>query len=112
MKISLAMAIIGIVGMAILAYYVEPPEVAIGTIADDDLGRVVKIKGIVSGYYKTEEAGFFKISDSTGSIKVVVFRKSGNYNMRLEDSDVVTAIGKISIYKNEYEIVAESVKKV
>ena len=112
-KISFCLAIIGIFGLAAIAYYIEPPEVAIGSISDTYLGKIISVKGTASDVSKSRdvqdrETLFFTLSDSTGSIKIVDF----NNNLILEDSSVVSVIGKVSFYKDKYEIVAESVKKI
>ncbi len=113
MKASLAMAIVGITGLAAIAYYIEPPEAAINTISDSYLGKVISVKGITSDVSKSRdvqdrETLFFTLSDSTGLIKVVDF----NSKLILEDGDVVSVIGKISFYKDAYEIIAESINKI
>lgn len=112
MKISLSMALLGLFGLAAIAYYVEPPEVAINSISDTYLGKVVSVKGISSDvtFSKEDEkeALFFTLSDSTGSIKVVHFSN----NLILEDGDITSVTGKVSFYQNKYEIVAESVRRI
>ena len=112
-KISFCLAIIGIFGLAVIAYYTEPPEVAISTISDSYLGKVVILRGITSDITTSKDVQgkvtlFFTLSDSTGSIKIVAF----NNNLILEDSNIVSVIGKVSFYKEKYEIIAESVKKI
>ncbi len=113
MKVSLAMAIIGIISLAAIAYYVEPPEAAINTISDSYLGKVISVKGVISDMSKSRdvqdrETLFFTLSDSTGSIKVVAF----NSDIILEDGDVISVVGKVSFYQNKYEIITESVDKI
>ena len=112
-KISFCLAIIGIFGLAAIAYYIEPPEVAINTISDTYLGKVVMVKGMISDISMSKDVQnkvtlFFTLSDSTGSIKIVDF----NNKLVLEAGDVLSVTGKVSFYKDKYEIVAESVKKI
>ncbi len=113
MKVSLVLAVVGLFGLAVIAYYIEPPEVSIASISDTYLGKVVGVKGVVSGISKSadiqeKETLFFTLTDSTGRIKVVNF----NNKIDLKDGSIVSVIGKLSFYENKYEIIAQYITQI
>jgi exonuclease VII large subunit len=107
MYMSLSLTIIGLTALSIIAYTSEPPYMPVSSISDALVGRVVLVRGVVSNISVSNNL-FFTLSDSSGSIHVVSFSKIYN----ISESSPAEVIGKVSLYKEKYEIVAEKIKAI
>jgi len=109
-KLSLVLAVLGLVMLTIFAYFVAPRDVKINEIGENMLGQTVKITGVVESL-GTGSTIFVTVTDETGKIKVVVFERN-NINGNVKETGDVSVIGKVSLYKGEIEITASLVKAI
>lgn len=114
MLLSLAMAVAGLVALFIITLSIEPREITVSEISSELSGQVVVASGTISSYFSKEGNVFITLEDGA-SIKVVMFSRDAQkqpwvYDLRKGDS--ISVQGRVQLYKNELEIVAESVKVV
>ena len=109
LKISITIAIIGIIGLYIFtSVSVNLMEVSkIG----DFMGERVTVEGTVDKYYTSKDGHvFFDIYDFSGSVDVVAFRNSNIENAyKIKDGDKIKITGKVAEYKNALEIIASKI---
>lgn len=114
-KISLAVAIIGVGMIYAVTLLIGHQEMQIRAITEDDVGRRVAVNGTVETYRSSEGNVFIKLNDGTGNITVVMFERTARnqqdiYN--LKKGDKITVEGQVNVYKNELEIISNSITKV
>lgn len=112
--IAFALAIIGIIGLFIVTQFIGPAEMKIGKITASEAGQIAKIRGVVDSYYTKDGNVFLDVNDSS-TIAVIMFQSVAKNNpavYSIQKGDNVTIEGKIQLYKNELEIVANSVKRI
>lgn len=110
LKISIVIAVIGIIALFLLTQYRNEK---ISKIEDLKLGQIGRIEGMVNSVYVSKDRHvFLKVSDSTGDIDVVAF-KSANIDLAydLENGDTVSVLGKVDEYKGKNEIIAQEIEK-
>lgn len=97
--------IITILGIAVL--YIMTETIEIESLKDPytDLGKYVKISGIVTKVSQTEKTTFIEITEPR-KMKVIFFK-----NISLEKGDLIEAQGNIEMYNDEFELVADRVVK-
>lgn len=106
LKISIFTSIIGIVA---LYFIMQPSEIKIGDVNRDYIGKTVKVLGEVSSRYESKDGHvFLNIVDSSGKIKVVIFKNSKVEN-NLEIGQNIEVSGKVEEYKGQLEIIPNSV---
>ena len=111
--ISLIISLVGIITIYAVSIFAGHAFVQIGTISTDDAGRHVVINGTITDYRTSNGNMFFKIDDGTGKIQVVMFERiARNQNVALKENDMVLVEGQINIYKDELEIVANSINLI
>ena len=106
MKLCLAMSFIGIIVLFFVVQSIEPRQASIAEINNDMVGELVAVSGVAGNVYNSEDTLFFDLSDNGGKIKVVMFQSS----TEISQGNAVTVTGKVSLYKNELEIVASSIQ--
>ena len=102
-RISLAVAIIGIAALFILVSLTEPRHASIAEIKP---GENVLVSGTVADYKESRGTIFFTF-ENISSVNVVMFLFP---MVKLTDGDSVTVAGKVQYYRNEMEIVAKDIK--
>ncbi len=112
MRLSLLIALVGIL-MIFLAGQLAVQSIPISRIKAGDTGKQVLLSGTVSEYRNSNGNIFFELSDGTGSITVVMFERTArNKVLEFQDGQNVTVQGQVNLYKNELEIIANSITKV
>ncbi len=111
-RISFIITIIGIILLFFIVQNIEPEKIMIKDIDESIIGSYVSVSGIVKSVKITENV-FFSLCDSDSCIKAVVFEKIAKkkpeaYNLR--NMDKVVLSGRINLYNNELEIIAEDIK--
>ena len=101
MKMSLACAIVGIIGLILVVYTYEAPHLA--SLSGGSPGQIVTVGGTVDD---VKTAGETTLRTVNGT-KIVSF---GNENIKKGDRIQVT--GRIEIYEGEAEMIAGSIRKV
>lgn len=112
-KICLAVAIIGIVGLVIFTYSLEPVTIRAGEVTDRDIGRYVQIDGQIKALSINDGNIFIDFVDETGEIKIIMFERDARgkdiYDLKTGN---ITVIGKIILYKSQLEIQAEKIEEI
>ncbi len=111
LKISISIAIVGIVALFFLVQFNNENTVK---ITDLKLGQTAKITGMVTSVYVSkDEHVFLKVADDTGEISVIAF-KSSNIDIAydLENGEQISVSGRVDEYKNSLEIIAKEITKV
>lgn len=104
-KISLAWALIGIFILLVLANFAKPQEIKVSDLGNN-LGKSVVLHGKVSHATYKEAVSFIDLADDTGKTTVVFFGASKN---NLSFGDLIAVKGKVSVYKNEIELIADEI---
>lgn len=110
-KISITVAIIGIVALFFLVKFNQQNTVK---ISDLKQGQIERITGIINSVYVSKDGHtFLKITDSSGEISVVAFKGSNIDEVYdLEVGDQISVLGRVEEYKKKLEIIAKEIRKV
>ncbi|GEM_PF-542769 len=112
-RIALAMAIIGIAGIAVIGQYTGPEKLKANAVTDDKIGRLAEISGTVASYFSKDGHVFIDLKDETGTLQVIMFERTARDQKDvygLKNGDNVTATGKILLYKSEIEMQADKIE--
>ena len=104
LKLSIITSLIGIIMLFFAIQLIEVKTVKISDITENMSGEKVTVYGYVISVYEKNGNMFLKIRDEK-EINVVVF----NNHFDIEKDDYVKVEGKIDVYKNKLEIIAESI---
>ncbi len=109
-KISIAVAAIGIVALFFLVRYNEQNTVKISELKQ---GQIERITGMVNSIYVSKDGHtFLKVADTSGEVSVVAFKSSNIDGMyEIEVGDQVSVLGRVEEYKGSLEIVAKEIKQ-
>ena len=110
LKISVLIAILGIVALFFITQYNKENIVEID---DLKIGQVERITGMVTSVYVSKnDHVFLKVADNTGEVTVVAFKNSNiDTAYELENGDQVSVLGRTDEYKGELEIIAKEIRK-
>ena len=111
-KISLVLAVIGIIAIYLSITLLGPEHLEIGSISEKDSGRQVSVNGTINSLSTSNGNIFIELEDATGSITVVLFERTarGQKAYELQENDSVAVNGQVSIYKSELEIIASKIE--
>ena len=110
-KISLVMAIAGILALFGIATVMEPVRMEIGQIDATDSGKIVRVYATIESISMPEETAFITLNDGTGTITGVIFKSSRINSSIFNKTDVVDTTGRVSVYRGEIEIIIEGMTK-
>ena len=102
--VSLSLAIIGITGLGAVSLQSGYTPVNIYEISENMAGKKVVVNGTVHSSYVRENNLFMSLEDS-GIIKIVMF----NSGISASKGERAVVYGRVNVYKNELEIVAEKI---
>lgn len=106
LKISIFTSIVGIVA---LYFIMQPAEIRIGDINRNYIGKSVKVLGEISSRYESKDGHIFlNLADSSGKIKVIIFKNS-KVEKSLEIGQMIEVSGKVEEYKGELEIIPKTI---
>lgn len=113
MKLSFAVAVLGVVVLFFIVQLTEPLAVRIVEINEAMSGQSVITNGTISSFSTKDGNVFLTLSDEK-EIKVVMFKKDAERNniYQLKDGDQIRVNGKVSVYRDELEIVAEQIENI
>jgi len=111
MLVFLILAVVGITGLWIISGHVSSVEFKIGDITADNAGTFARVSGSIQRLSESEDGYFLTMSDSTDSIKAVIWKRSFPH-LNLTENQNVEIIGTISLYRGEIEIIADRVEIV
>ena len=100
-KICLLLAVAGIGGLAVAGLLAEP--VAVSGVNEEDIGKIVRMTGEASKVSHAPSVTFIEIN----GVKIVRFAATP-----VKDGDIVEVTGRVSLYRGDVEIVAESIRGV
>ncbi|NIM47476.1 MAG: exodeoxyribonuclease VII large subunit [Candidatus Aenigmarchaeota archaeon] len=111
LKISIVIAILGIIALFFITQYNKENIVK---IEDLKIGQVERITGMVTSVYVSKnDHVFLKVADNTGEVTVVAFKNSNiDTAYELENGDQVSVFGRTDEYKGELEIIAKEIQKI
>lgn len=101
--ISLAIAVAGALGLAVISLQNEYTPANIYEINEKMLGKKIYVNGTVISFSETENAVFMTLENG-GRIKAVFFDR-----VYAKKGSNAVVYGKVNIYKNELEIVGEKI---
>ncbi len=102
--ISLTMALVGIIGLAVISLQSGYTPTNIYEISESMIGKKVVVNGTIRSLSIKENNLFMSLEDS-GIIKIVMF----NSDIRANAGNRAVVYGRVNVYKNELEIVAEKI---
>lgn len=109
-KISIALALIGIVALFFIVKYQQQNTVK---ISDLKQGQIERITGMINSVYISKDGHtFLKVTDSSGEISVVAFKSSNIDTYNLEIGDQISVLGRVEEYKGSLEIIAKEIRKI
>lgn len=115
-KLSLALSVLGLVGLGLLSTFISPIEAELSDITEELLGKHVTVRGQVKSLrWSAEGHVFLTLGSEDARVKVVVFSSTAkkiNALSELEVGSYIIVKGKVSEYKGEVEIVADDIKKL
>lgn len=106
-KVSLIIASIGTFLILLLSEYSEVELTNIQDLNKEQLETRVRVEGIILSIRETPGLYLLKIKDSSGTIPLVIFKEDP---LMLERGAQIEVIGKLTEYKNEFEIIVERIK--
>lgn len=112
MVVSLAVAAAGLVFLFLITISIEPMQAKISEVSSDLVGRDIVVKGKIDSYF-TKEGNVFITLEEGAKIKVVMFSREAQkqpWVYDLQKGDSVFVEGRVQLYKNELEIVANTIK--
>lgn len=102
-KVSFVLTLIGIAGVAATAYLAEPYE--LDTISESDIGKIVKLQGVAESVRRSGDALFLEVD----GFRIVQFSAE---ETNIKDGYRIEVTGRVSLYKGNLEIIADSVKNI
>ncbi len=113
LKLSLACSLLGLLSIFLVSGQVSENALEIGGVTGDMTGVAAKVCGNITYKHVSKNNHlFFRLTDETGTISVVVFNgtargMTGN-PYSLKEGDNICALGKVGMYKGSVEILADS----
>lgn len=115
MRLSLVIAIVGLAALMVAANFAEPKKVEISSIGEEMIGHNVKVNGSVESASINDGNIFISLADGNSSIDIVMFKQNAKNNAvayNLKKGDFIIVEGKVNFYRNDLEIVADSLKRI
>ena len=104
LKLALLVSISGLVLLASLACFIEPPHTDLNSL-DSFNGRTVLVQGVIMSASHRPDITFLELGKER--VKVVLF---GLPSHKFAKGDVIEIVGDITRYKGELEIIAEEIR--
>jgi len=109
LKISLGIAIVGLVALYLVAQNHSSITYTVADLNDDFYGKVVSVKGTITSVSTSKDGNvFFTLTDQTGSLDAVAFKKSGIAAPK--KGSIVKAEGSFEKYQNKPEIIVKKIE--
>ncbi|MEM4248136.1 MAG: OB-fold nucleic acid binding domain-containing protein [Candidatus Nanoarchaeia archaeon] len=103
--IALVWSLVGIFLLILAALFAEPEHISIDKLGDN-LGKTIIVSGTITRSTYLENVAFIDIYDETGKALIVLFKEPA-YKPDL--GDVIAVKGKVQLYKDELEVVADEI---
>ena len=113
-KISLVLAIVGVVALFFVVESIKPRGVRIGEIGYSMVGETIIVNASVKDISSRGGHVFLKLFDGN-QIGAVMFERDARrqpevYN--LSENDFITVVGEVNDYRGDLEIVVKSFKRL
>lgn len=109
-KLCIISALLGIMLLVIVADKIDIPTSTTDSITKEDINKHMKIRGTIKKVINKESLSILEVQDKTIPIQVVLFKP--NNNLKLEKNSFVEVYGKVSMYEDNIQIIAETIKKL
>lgn len=117
-NIAVYCSIVGLIILFVVSENLELQKTRIGEIGIDDIGKNVRICGIIdSKFVSKNQHIFLRISDVTSDINVVLFsdtvknlERYGTNANNLERNSEICVVGYIDEYEGEIEIIGKKIE--
>ncbi len=106
--VAMACAVAGIGILFLLEVVTVAPEISIGQIDKSHIGETVSVSGKIDWVLQKEGFVLFTIEDGE-KINAIKFSPTETERNALGKGTWVTVVGKVQLYRNELEIIAEEV---
>ncbi len=106
-RISLLGGVIGILALSLISSFIDIEEKDISRITANDVDKDFKITGTVESIRESGGNLFLKIGHKS-EIDVVLFKEENVFSI----GDRVEVKGKITEYKDRFEIIGEDIRRV
>ena len=106
LKIAIISALTGIFILYLISDNVVLNESSISQIEGEEIGRYVKIKGIVDDVYNGEKLSIITVTQPE-SMKILLFE-----NVSVVVGDYIEVIGEIDEYNGEREVIGERIRVI
>lgn len=100
---------LSILGLGVLQFstaYLKPEVTSIESVGSSEVGQTVKVSGNVSGFYSSDSASFFTLTDSTGEIQVTSFN-----NREVGSGAAVTVLGRVELHQGDLQLVSTEIEQ-
>ena len=108
-KLSLIISLLGILLLLFISENINLEISKIDSITRNNLEQNVKINADVINVNKKDDLLFLKVKDETSEIDVVIFESN---NLEINKGDKIEVQGKITLYKDNLEIIAKNVRQL
>ena len=109
-KIAISASIFGLVLLYYATIVIEAKSYSISQIDKSMTDHNVKIKGKITNILKTEKVLILNVKDDSGSIKVASF--DPGESSEIKNGSNIEVTGKVSLYQNKIEVIADSIKLI
>ena len=109
--VCLGITVVGIVSLFFIVQLIEPLTIGAGEISRELDGQAVVTEGIISSFNEKDGNVFLTLNDE---LKVVMFKSQAEDSIvyELEGHEKISVTGKVSIYRDELEVIAEKIELI
>ena len=106
LKTAIICALAGVFLLFLVSDNIEVEESSIAKIEEEEIGRDVKVKGVVEDIFKGKKISIITVTQPS-DIKIVVYE-----NISVNKGDYIEVIGEIDEYKGEREVIGNRVRVI
>ena len=106
LKIAIISALAGVFLLYVISDNIEVSESSIEGIEGEEIGRDVKVKGLVRDVFNGEKISIITISQPS-DMKVLLYD-----NVSISAGDYIEVIGEIDEYEGEREVIGNRVRRI
>lgn len=106
LKISTICALIGVFVLYLISSNIKIDETSISKIEEEQIGKDVKVKGVVKDVFNGEKISIITITQPE-EMKIILYE-----NVSVSEGDYIEVIGEIDEYKGEREVIGNRVRVI
>ncbi len=112
-KLAIVTSLIGLFIMIIMAENLNAPDISAAAIDKGMISKNVKLTGTLASKKDFKSLVIFNVTDSSGSINVIIYKKSGKFGSSgFRKGDLLEIEGFVKEYNKMLEIEANYIKKI